>query len=57
MKGVQEMVSGEERESKKEKKNPQTVVVCPLNELGSLSEWFAQASEHNKQAVMTHPGL
>lgn len=35
----------------------QAEVVHPLTALGSLSEWFAQASEHNKEAVMTHPGL
>lgn len=49
-----------ESEGKRGEKKPtsrRAAVVHPLTALGSLSEWLAQASEHNKQPVMTHPGL
>lgn len=58
---LKEPVSGAERkrgeEGGKKTTSRRAAVVHPLTALGSLSEWLAQASEHNKQPVMTHPGL
>lgn len=53
--GAKGMVSGEERTGGgacETTTSAQGAVVRPLTALGSPSEWFAQASEHNKQAIM-----